>query len=153
MRGFLRLLGWAALTVLLVVAAAAGAGYWLHRDLNRPGPLVETRAVVIPARSGVAEIASLLTEQGVIRHSLPFELGAAVSGRGTALKAGEYEFPARVSALEAMDIIAGGKTVKHRLTIPEGLTNAEILAMVQAAPELEGETGPPPAEGGLMPDT
>src|SRR5689334_12020897 len=105
MRGFLRLLGWAALTVLLVLGAAAGAGYWLHRDLNRPGPLAEAHTVVIPARSGVAEIASLLAERGVIRHSFPFELGAAVSGRGAALKAGEYEFPPRVSALQAMDII------------------------------------------------
>ena len=153
MRGFLRLLGWAAFTVLLVLAAAAGAGYWLHSDLNRPGPLAETRTVVIPAGSGVAEIASLLMEQGVIRHSLPFELGAGVSGRGAALKAGEYEFPAGVSALQAMDIIAGGKTVKHRLTIPEGLTDAEILTIVEAAPELDGDTGPPPAEGELMPDT
>src|SRR6185312_2260646 len=99
MRGFLRLLGWAALTVLLVVAAAAGVGYWLYSDLNRPGPLAEARAVVIPARNGIAEIAALLAEQGVIRHSVPFELGAAVSGRGASLKAGEYEFPAGVSAL------------------------------------------------------
>ena len=52
-----------------------------------------------------------------------------------------------------MDIIAGGKTVKHRLTIPEGLTSAEILALVRAAPALDGDPGPPPAEGGLMPDT
>ena len=52
-----------------------------------------------------------------------------------------------------MEIIAGGKTVKHRLTIPEGLTSAEILALVRAAPALDGDAGPPPAEGELMPDT
>ena len=153
MRGFLRLLGWAALTVSLLLAAVGGAAYWLYHDVTQPGPLAEARTVVIPPRSGVAEIAALLAESGVIRHPRSFELGATLSGRAPTLLAGEYEFPAGASALQAMDILAGGKTVRHRLTIPEGLTTAEILALVRAAPALDGDTGPPPAEGGLMPDT
>ena len=52
-----------------------------------------------------------------------------------------------------MEIIASGKTVKHRLTIPEGLTSTEISALVRAAPALDGDSGPPPAEGELMPET
>jgi len=109
--------------------------------------------VVIPPRTGLAEIASLLTEQGIIRHPRSFELGATLSGRSPALMAGEYEFPAGTSPLQAMEIIASGKTVKHRLTIPEGLTSAEILALVRGAPALDGDPGPPPAEGELMPET
>lgn len=153
MRGFFRLLGWAALTVILLLAAVGGAAYWLYRDVTQPGPLAQARTVVIPPHSGVVEIAALLAEKGVIRHSRSFELGASLSGRAPALLAGEYEFPAGASPLQAMDILAGGKTVKHRLTIPEGLTTAEIFALVRAAPALDGDTGPPPAEGGLMPDT
>ena len=109
--------------------------------------------IVIPPHTGLSEIAALLAEQGVIRHSRSFELGATLSGRGSALLAGEYEFPAGASPLQAMEIIASGKTVKHRLTIPEGLTSAEILALVRAAPALDGDPGPPPAEGELMPET
>jgi UPF0755 protein len=153
MRGFLRLLGWAALTVGLVLVVAGGAGYWLYRELSGPGPLTEARTLVIPPHSGLAEVAAVLTEQGVIRHPRSFELGAIVSGRSPRLLAGEYEFPAKASPLQAMDIIAGGKTVKHRLTIPEGLTSAEILALLRAAPVLDGNAGPPPDEGELMPDT
>jgi UPF0755 protein len=52
-----------------------------------------------------------------------------------------------------MDIIVSGKTVKHRLTIPEGLTSAEIVALVWGAAALEGDPGAPPAEGELMPET
>jgi UPF0755 protein len=52
-----------------------------------------------------------------------------------------------------MEIIASGRTVKHRLTIPEGLTRVEILALVQAAPALDGDPGPPPADGELLPET
>ena len=153
MRGFLRLLMRAALTVSLLLGIIAALGYWLYRDVTDPGPLAEARTVVIPPHTGLEEIAALLVKQGVIRHPRSFELGATLSGRGSALRAGEYEFPAGASALEAMDIIASGKTVKHRLTIPEGLTRAEILALVQAAPVLDGDAGRPPPEGALLPET
>jgi UPF0755 protein len=153
MGGFFRLLAWAAVTVSLVLLVLGGAGYWLYRDVTSPGPLTEPRTIVIPARTGLSDIASLLATQGVIRHRRSFQLGATLSGRGSALMAGEYEFPAGTSALQAMEIIAGGKTVKHRLTIPEGLTSAEIVALVRAAPALDGDPGPPPAEGELLPDT
>src|SRR5499427_4753457 len=153
MRGFLRLLMRAALTVSLLVGIIAALGYWLYRDVTDPGPLAEARTVVIPSHTGLEEIGALLVKQGVIRHPRSFELGATLSGRGSALRAGEYEFPAGASALEAMDIITSGKTVKHRLTIPEGLTSGEILALVQAAPALDGDAGQPPPEGALLPET
>ena len=153
MRGFFRLLVRAALTVTLLLGIAAGTVYWLYRDLTNPGPLREARTIVIPPHAGLAEIASILAEHGVIQHPRSFELGATLSGRGSVLMAGEYEFPAGTSSFGAMDIVASGKTVKHRLTIPEGLTTAEILALVQSAPALEGDPGPPPAEGELMPET
>jgi UPF0755 protein len=153
MRGFFRLLARAAIAVSLLLLVLGGAGYWLYRDITAPGPLTEPRAVVIPARTGLSDIASLLTGEGVIRHPRSFELGAMFSGRSSALRAGEYEFPAGTSPLQAMDIIVSGKTVKHRLTIPEGLTSAEILALVRGAAALEGDPGAPPAEGELMPET
>ncbi len=153
MRGFIRLLARAAVTVSLVLLVLGGAGYWLYRDVAAPGPLTEPRTIVIPPRTGLSDIASLLAEQGIIRHRRSFELGATLAGRSSALLAGEYEFPAGTSPLQAMEIIASGKTVKHRLTIPEGLTSTEISALVRAAPALDGDSGPPPAEGELMPET
>jgi UPF0755 protein len=153
MRGFLRLLAWALLTVSVVLGIVAAAGYWLYRDVTDPGPLTQARITVIPPHTGLADMASLLQEQGVVRHGLSFQLGAILSGRSSALLAGEYEFPAAANPLMAMDIIAGGKTVKHRLTIPEGLTSAEILAVVRSAPALDGDPGPQPAEGDLLPET
>jgi UPF0755 protein len=153
MGGFFRLFAWATATVSLVLLVLGGAGYWLYRDVTAPGPLTEPRTLVIPAGTSLSDIASLLAAQGIIRHRRSFEVGATLSGRSSALMAGEYEFPAGTSALQAMEIIAGGKTVRHRLTIPEGLTSAEIVALVQAAPALDGDPGPPPGEGELMPDT
>ncbi len=150
---FFRLLAWGFITAVMVTAALGGAGYWLYREAQVPGPLAEARVLVIPAHTGIGGIADLLAAEGVVRHQLAFELIARLSGRGTGLKAGEYEFPAAASAMQALDIIASGKTVKHRLTIPEGLTSHEVVALVRDAPALDGDPGPSPAEGELLPDT
>jgi peptidoglycan lytic transglycosylase G len=153
MRGALRLFAWAMLAVSAVIAVAGGAGWWLYQDLTAPGPLIQARTVVIPPRTGLGGIAALLARREVIRHALSFEIGATLSGNGSSLLAGEYEFPAGTSALAAAAILASGKTVEHRLTIPEGLTSAQIVALVRAAPALDGDTGKPPPEGALMPAT
>src|SRR5437867_12439466 len=115
--GFFRLLIRGFLVAALVAAALGEAGYWLYRDARVPGPLAEARALVIPARTGIAGIADLLAAEGVIRHKLAFQVTARLSGRGMDLKAGEYAFPAGVSTMQALDIIASGKTVKRHLTI------------------------------------
>ncbi|MGH7046513.1 MAG: endolytic transglycosylase MltG [Stellaceae bacterium] len=153
MRGTLRLVGWAFLAVAAVLAIAGGGGWWVYQEMIGPGPLSVARTIVIPPRTGLAGIARLLEHEGVIRHRLPFELGADLSGRGAALQAGEYRIPAGVSPLAAAGILASGNTVKHRLTIPEGLTSPQIVALVAAAPELTGSPGPPPPEGALLPET
>lgn len=153
MRGGVRLLVRAAATVTLVLAIAAGAAYWLYRDVTGPGPLTVARTIVIPPHTSLAGIASLLEEHGIIRHPRSFEIAATLAGSGAGLRAGEYQFPAEASPLRAMEIIGSGKTVVHRLTIPEGLTSAEILALLRDAPALDGDPVPSPAEGDLLPDT
>ena len=153
MIAFLRFFAWSAITAGVVVAVLGAAGYWLYREAEGPGPLTEPRTVIVPPRSGIAAVGDLLADNGVIRHGLVFRLVAGLSSRGAALKAGEYEFPARVSVLQSLEIIAGGKTIKHRLTIPEGLTSAEVMALLREAPALDGDTGPNPPEGELLPDT
>jgi UPF0755 protein len=150
---FLRLLAVSFIFSALLLTGLGVAGYWLYRDAEGPGPLAETTTLVIPAHSGIAAISELLGEHKVIRYPLAFSMIARLSGRGGALKAGEYEFPAGASTMQTLDILASGKTVKHRLTIPEGLTSPEVVALVRAAPALDGDPGPTPPTGDLLPDT
>jgi UPF0755 protein len=153
MLAFLRMLIGCFLAALLIVASAAGVILWGYHDVSSPGPLQSAETVVIPPHTGVAAITELLSQNGVIHHQLTFRVAAEIAGRGGALKAGEYEFPAGASAADVIEIIAAGKTVKHRLTIPEGLTSPEIVALLKQAPFLTGDPGPAPAEGALLPET
>jgi UPF0755 protein len=153
MLAFIRMVIGCFVTAVVIVAGAGGVGYWAYQDVTQPGPSATAHTVVIPPHTGVGDIAGLLAEQGVIRHQLVFKVVAEVTGRGGGLKAGEYEFPAQASAVQVMDIIAGGKTVKHRLTIREGLTSAEVVALVRDAPLLTGDVGAIPPEGSLLPET
>jgi UPF0755 protein len=153
MLAFIRMLIGCFVTALAIVAILAGVGYWGYRDINDPGPLQAAQTVVIPPHTGISGISDLLAHDGVIRNPLTFKIAAELTGRGGTLKAGEYEFPPAASATAVMDIIATGKTVKHRLTVREGLTSAEIVALVRDAPLLTGDIGAAPAEGALLPET
>jgi len=122
----LRWLG-AALVVLLAMVAASA---WVWRDYNEPGPLVANKIVVIPRGSGVGAVAETLAQNGVIRHPWLFVAGAAVDDRVGALKAGEYEFAAAITPRAAAALVASGRVVQHKITVPEGLTSAEIVALL-----------------------
>src|SRR5260370_4595930 len=153
MMRFLRLLAWCLMTTGVVIAGLGAAGYWFYRDAESRGPLSEARTLVVPAHTGIAAIAAQLAQEGVIRHKLVFQVVARLSGRGTALKPGEYEIPAAASVMQTLALLASGKTVRHGLTIPEGLTSAEIVELVRNAPALDGDSGPIPADGELLPET
>src|SRR3546814_4581625 len=66
-----------------------------------------------------------------------------------ALQAGEYAFSAESSMREASALIASGRTVVHRLTVLEGLTSTEGVALLAAAEHMTGEIYPMPPHRAL----
>jgi UPF0755 protein len=134
--------------------AAAAIAYYLFASFTGPGPSTEDKTLLIPQGTGVAEIGSLLRDQGVIEDTRIFRLGVRLFSEGKPLLAGEYVFPKGVSQRGAMGIMIAGKSIMHRLTIPEGLTVREVFDIVQAAPLLDGPLPTEwPAEGTLLPET
>ena len=143
-----------ALLVVLLIAALAGlVAFNVARQFESPGPLASEMNLVIPAGTGLATIARTLTDAGVVRDALTFRLGVTYHDAARGLKAGEFSFPATASMRQVMEILRNGETVVHRLTIPEGLTSQEIVALVASAEGLTGDPGPAPAEGSLLPET
>jgi UPF0755 protein len=126
---------------------------WLFVAFEAPGSLPENRTVIIARGLSVEEIGGLLAERGVVSHQLVFSVGVRLSGKASALRSGEYAFPAAITARAAMDLLVSGKTVVRHLTIPEGLTTVQALALVQNAEGLEGPLTLSPGEGALLPET
>ena len=144
----MRRLTLAAIVLLLVIGGAAG---WLYSQYDAPGPLPSATAIVVP-RGGLQEIAADLAQQGVVARPLVFRVLALATTRHGALHAGELQFPESASIRQVLTILRTARPVQHRLTIPEGLTAAQVAGIVDAADALTGDA-PVPAEGAILPDT
>lgn len=139
--------------VLATLAISAGRFlYKLDRSWRAEGPLQDRRVVYIPRGTGGAKIAAILEKKGVIENALTFRLLARINRVGGTLKAGEYKFPARSSIADVIARMQAGDVVQRRVTVPEGLTSAEIAELINNTGRLEGHVEPP-EEGSLLPDT
>jgi UPF0755 protein len=76
-----------------------------------------------------------------------------LDGEHSQLKRGEYEFKAGVSMNEIESLMASHKVVRHKITIPEGLTSDQIVQRLRDDDVLIGDVKEIPREGSLMPDT
>ncbi len=140
-----------AILVFVIVLVGGGAFFYARSTYQAPGPLAQAKNVVIPP-GGIDEVATTLARAGVIARPRAFRLAAlATSGAGP-LHAAELAFPAHASLREVLAVLRSGRPVQHMLTIPEGLTAAQIAELLAAAPGLVG-TYVVPAEGAALPNT
>ncbi|MEL7481401.1 MAG: endolytic transglycosylase MltG [Pseudomonadota bacterium] len=134
--------------------ALVGGYLWFQNEMSRPGPAVTGDVFVVSSGEGLGGIASRLEEAGIIRDGRLMRLAFRLDGTGATAKAGEYAIPAGASLAEVKARLIAGDAVLHRITIPEGLTTAQILRLVEADPILEGALPEAaPDEGTLLPDT
>lgn len=137
---------------LLVFFGALLAGAAAVLALIVPGPAQEKKIVIIPAQLGLRGIGEALMAQGLIYHPLQFTLPAKLL-EADHLKPGEYEFRPQLSVLDIIGLLRTGKTIVHKITVPEGLTNGDIARLLEAEPLLTEALGALPPEGGLFPAT
>jgi UPF0755 protein len=140
-----------ALAALILLMVAGVGGAWLYTQFDAPGPLPAANSFVVP-RGGLGEVADALAHDGVVARPVLFRLYAFVTLRDGPLHAGELAFPAGASPQQVLSILRTARPVQHRLTIPEGLTAAQVARLVDAADALTGDA-PIPAEGSLLPQT
>ncbi|HXV23539.1 MAG TPA: endolytic transglycosylase MltG [Alphaproteobacteria bacterium] len=142
-----------SLLILLVGAAGAVAAGWAWQRFTGPGPLAQERTVVVERGSGVNAIARQLAEAGVLPDPWTFRIGTRLFGEGRLLKAGEYRFEAHISPQAVLEKLAAGDVVQRQVTVPEGLTTAQVIELLAAVDGLTGEIGAPRPEGELLPET
>ncbi len=119
--------------------------------MRQPGPLVDARTIIVP-HSGTTRVADALTRDEVIANPLLFRGAVWLTRADGPLHAAEFAFPARASVLQVLAILRTGHPVQHHLTIAEGLTAQQIVAVLAHAEAMTGEVRTI-EEGAMLPQT
>ena len=153
----------------VVLLLVMGAGVYVAISMSSPYAGFNREAFVdLPKGTGALEMAAILQNAGVIRHSWIF-LVARAFRREAILQAGEYRFAQPASVLEIFDRIARGDIFYYELVVPEGknmfdiAASAERIGVFSANRFLEAARDPlpirdldpqaPTLEGYLFPNT
>lgn len=173
----------ATLGVLLVAAIVAGAGWFVVRPFvnnfttkDWSGPGTGEVLVEVKPNDTAAAIGDTLVKMGVVRTKRAFTNAASDNEDSLSIQPGFYRLHKHMSAKSALAMLLDPSSrVQTTVTIPEGLTEADILARLAAAlhqpvsvmqtaskdvtnlgiPEgySIGSARPSSAEGFLFPDT
>lgn len=110
----------------------AGAGYSLF-SVNAPQNSADSTLydVTIKDGDGLAEVAELLKEKGVVRQDVMFRYAMILTGERTKIQTGNYELSPQASILETINIITqGDQQQEGSVTIQEGLSNAQVASLL-----------------------
>lgn len=141
--------------ILLLLLGTGGAGFKVWSDYTQSGPLEHDKDVLIPPGNYRSTVETL--QRAGVLNSGPINkyialLSVLLTKHNGQLHAAELHFPAFVSLQETLWILRHGRPVLHKLTVPEGLSAAQIHHIFEAAPFLTGPLNPP-EEGSVLPQT
>ncbi|OGR04557.1 MAG: hypothetical protein A2511_11940 [Deltaproteobacteria bacterium RIFOXYD12_FULL_50_9] len=99
-----------------------------------------TRMIEIPFKTGLRGIQEILEKNGYIKNDIRFLLAARVMGVAKQLKAGEYALRYGLSPYQILLLLESGENVAKPVTIPEGLTAAQIADILAAGSWVDRKT-------------
>lgn len=121
--------------------------------LYLPGPLVIDRDLIIEPGLSTDKISLRLANQGIITHPQLFEIIGKLYSLYLPLKSGEYRFTAHITPIQILEKLGTGRSIIHKLLIPEGYTVSEIVEALNLEKLLTGKIIEDIPEGFLMPST
>ena len=123
----------AAVALLLLLAGFALAAGGFERALAPVDPAAPAARFDVPAGATLRRVASDLERAGLVRSGLAMMALARWRGAEGSLQAGEYELSAAWGTRRILEQIAAGRVINYEVTLPEGLTAAEIAARLEQA--------------------
>jgi UPF0755 protein len=154
MRTLRALVFWLVFLAFIGGAAAAAGWVWFNNELTRPGPLAEEVVFKVEPGEGLAGVALRLESDGIIKDARLLRLKARLDKTELDLKTGEYIIEPRATMQQVLSILIEGRSVLHRITLPEGRTTAQLLKLIEQDDVLEGDMPEVlPEEGTMLPDT
>jgi len=128
------------LIIVVGLFAAAGMAAWTYSNLHKP--ITHSKSgqyIEIPKGTSPSAIIGKLATEGVIQHEWPLKLYLKLTGKGSTLRAGEYDFPSPISPLAVIAKLQQGERRLDRLTIIEGWTRWDIARAMAQVPEFKLE--------------
>ncbi|HSF67927.1 MAG TPA: endolytic transglycosylase MltG [Nitrospiraceae bacterium] len=120
--------------LLIVVVALGVAAYQAIRWAEGPAvPAQEhppSKVVVIPDGSTFQQVAELLERENLIKSSSVFVYFGKSQSADRKVHAGEYELNPGMTPAEILAKLLNGQVLLHSVTIPEGLTFAQIAEVI-----------------------
>ena len=158
--------------VIALMSAAAlvvGTAAWLHWQWTRDPLPIGPHAVVVEIQPGesLRQVAHKFADEGILRHAWDLTLYTRLERASGRLRAGEYAIQPGTTVASLLTLLRSGKVIMHSLTIVEGWTFKQVMAAVEANPDLEHALsglnqaeqaqrlgfGSASFEGELLPDT
>ncbi|MBW2621489.1 MAG: endolytic transglycosylase MltG [Deltaproteobacteria bacterium] len=120
------------LLLLLLLASLTLAWQRVALLLSPLSTESKQQIITIPLGASLMEIGRILEEKKIIRSATVFRYLVKYNGVGKELRAGEHLLSAGMSAKEVVDSLVKGQMKMYRLTVPEGMTMAEMARLIEA---------------------
>jgi UPF0755 protein len=126
------------LLVVLIILGGVGTGAWIYRDLHTPIAHAKSgKYIDIPKGSSPSVVVKKLAAEGIIQNEWPLSIYLKVTGKGSTLRAGEYDFPSPISPLLVLAKLQQGQRKLNRITIIEGWTRWDIARAMMQIPQFQ----------------
>ncbi len=142
-----------ALIIIVLIICGFGAFKYINSALFKPLAYDSPIVFEIQKGSSAQNVAHALFSQNLAPHPLFARLAMRVLGFDKRLKAGEYLLEPQMSLKDIFEKLASGKVIMHQLTLSEGLTTAQMLAIIDENEFLSGNITENVSEGEILPET
>ena len=117
---------------IIILIASVLVVITTHTYMFMITPKVPPRPLMIDIKPGTSawKISRELENQGIITNDAMFMTLAVLTGKVTRLQAGTYVFEGKHYPMDIILILFKGRTMRYRITIPEGSTVYDIGAIV-----------------------
>ncbi|MGI8809540.1 MAG: endolytic transglycosylase MltG [Acidimicrobiales bacterium] len=128
-----------ALALTFLVLAGSGV-LWVQRRINPSGATGPQVRVTVDAGMSTSDIAALLEREGIIASADVFKYYARLTGVAS-IEAGDYSLQKNSDLSDVVSVLEGGaaKAEDEKVTVPEGLTLAEVAKVVGGMPGRSAE--------------
>ncbi len=135
--------------LFIIVAVSLAISSWFYSPIALSGEIY----LVVEKGDSTAAVANKLQDNNVINKPWLFKMAARIAGLDKKLKTGEYFFSGDVSMQQILDKLTNGDVIYRKITLPEGLTSAQMITIINEEPLLSGEITEEIKEGELLPET